>query len=446
MKKIHPWMILTALAIGTLLIGLDRTVVNLATPRIIADFHSTIDVVGWVSTVYLLTNAIFIPVFGKLSDLYGARKVYIFGFTGFTIASILTGFSWSISSLILFRAIQGLMGASVYPTAMALIAENFPDKEKRAEALGIWTSIVAGSVVVGPLIGGPLIDKFSWPAAFFINGPIGIIALFLALKYLPKNEHVPKRKPFDYKGAISFSALLVFLLLALERGGEWGWASVPILILTGLVIVTLYLFIYFEKKDSHPFIPFELLKNKVLSSVLIVSLVVYGTLFGFLFLFSLYAQNILHFNATQNGLLLLPLLIAVSLVSPIGGKMMKKYKPHTPVIIGLLLSAIGMGSIALLYHSATHTFLIVALALVGVGIGLTSAPLSTTATTAVAHESVGFASSLLNLTRNIAGVFFIALLTILLAAHFSYQVLFVLCMIGTLVTLFPSMILKKSTL
>lgn len=441
----NPWPILATLALGTLLVGLDKTVVNLAIPRMIEDFQTTISLIGWVSTVYLLTNSIFIPVFGKLSDLYGARRVYIWGFSGFTLASVLTGFSWNIGSLIFFRAIQGLLGASVYPTAMALIAENFREKEKRAEALGAWTSIIAGSVVLGPLIGGPLIDKFSWPAAFFINIPIGLIALFMALKYLPKNEHVPVSKPFDYKGATAFSLALVGVLLVLERGVEWGWGSLPVIGLAVASLLAFLVFIRLEKKDAHPFIPFALLRNKILRSVLLVSLVSYGTLFGFMYLFSLYAQNILHFNATENGLYLLPLLIAVSVISPLGGKMMKKYRPHIPVVIGLLLCALGMGSIALFYNSPTHTFLIVALALIGAGIGLTSAPLSTTATTAVAHESVGFASSLLNLARNIAGVFFIAILTILLAINFSYQWLFLICALASLCTLAPSLVLKRST-
>ncbi len=266
----------------------------------------------------------------------------------------------------------------------------------------------------------------------------------MALRYLPKTEHVPTSKPFDYKGAITFALTLVGILLVLERGVEWGWTSPTVTILAGASILTFLLFMWFEKKDPHPFIPFALLRNKIFFSVLSVSLVSYGTLFGFMFLFSLYAQSILHLNATQNGLLLLPLLIAVSIVSPLGGKMMKRYRPHIPVIIGLLLSATGMGSIVLFYNSATHIFLIVALSLIGAGIGLTSAPLSTTATTAVAHESVGFASSLLNLTRNIAGVFFIAILTIFLAMHVSYQILFLFCAIASLCTLVPALVLKRS--
>ncbi len=442
--KNSPWIILITLSLGTLLVGLDRTVVNLALPRMLIDFHTTISLIGWVSTVYLLTNSIFIPVFGKLSDLFGPRKVYIYGFTGFTIASVLTGFSWSVGSMIFFRAIQGLFGASVYPTAMAIIADNFKEKEKRAEALGAWTSIIAGSVVIGPLLGGPLIDAFSWPAAFFINAPLGIVALCMALKYLPKNDFVPVSKPFDYLGASTFALMLVGILLVLERGVEWGWASPLVIVLALLSVLMFILFIRSEKKTSHPFISFALLKNKILLSTLFVSLVSYGTLFGFMFLFSLYAQNILHLNASKNGLLLLPLLIMVSVVSPLGGKMIKKHKPHVPVIIGLLLSGLGMVSLVLFYNSISHVPILIAMGIIGAGIGITSAPLSTTATTAVAHEDIGFASSLLNLTRNIAGVFFIAIITILLASGFSYANLFLLCSFAAVLTLIPALVLKRS--
>jgi EmrB/QacA subfamily drug resistance transporter len=443
--KTPKWSILVTLALGTLLVGLDKTVVNLAIPRMIADFHTTVATIGWVSTAYLLTNSIFIPVFGKLSDIYGPRRVYVWGFSIFTVVSVITGFSWSIGSMIFFRALQGLFGASVYPTAMALIAKSF-EKEARAEALGIWTSIIAGSVVIGPLIGGPLIDAFSWPAAFFVNAPIGILALFMAMRYLPKHEHESIRKPFDYKGATFFSLMLIGILLVLERGVEWGWTSPLVIIIAVVSLFFLYFFISSERKTDHPFIPLRLLKNEVLASILFVSLIIYGTLFGFMFLFSLYAQNVLHLNATENGLYLLPLLIAVSVVSPFGGKLVKRHHPHVPVILGLILSSVGMGILYYFYTWPNHVLILCALGLIGAGIGVTSAPLSTTTTTAVRADSVGMASSLLNLIRNIAGVFFIAILTILLSFNISYQILFGVCAIAMFCTFIPAFILRKAVI
>jgi MFS family permease len=164
-----------------------------------------------------------------------------------------------------------------------------------------------------------------------------------------------------------------------------------------------------------------------------------------MFLFSVYAQEGMRLSATKNGLLLLPLLITVSIFAPLGGKMMKRFRPHVPVIAGIVCSVVGIGFLALFYDLQSMPVIIIAMALVGTGCGLTSAPLSTTATTAVPHESVGFASSLLNLTRNIAGVLFVAVITILLAATGSYRFLFLLCAIASLFTIIPSLILKKST-
>jgi EmrB/QacA subfamily drug resistance transporter len=444
MKK-SPWFILFVLALGTLLVGLDKTVVNLAVPAMMKDFHASISSIGWVSTIYYLTSAIFIPVFGKLSDKYGPRKIYLWGFVGFIAASIATGFSWSLASIVCLRAIQGIFAASVYPTAMAMIAETFSDKTKRAEALGIWTSIIAGSVVIGPLLGGPLIDHFSWPAAFFVNAPLGLISIALAFWILPKVAHAATPRSFDWKGASVFSIMLVGILLALERGPQWGWGSVLVIVLFIVGILGFLTFIALEKRTTHPFIPFSMLRNKILRSVLLISLINYGTLFGFMFLFSLYAQEDLHLSATKNGLFLLPLLIMVTLLAPIGGRMMKRFKAYIPVMIGVIISVLGMGILALFYYVHSPVILIVAMGLVGAGCGLTSAPLSTTTTTAVPPESVGFASSLLNLTRNIAGVIFIAIITILLATTGSYRLLFFLCAIMSLVTFLPSFALKKST-
>ncbi|MDE1944583.1 MAG: MFS transporter, partial [Patescibacteria group bacterium] len=165
----HPWLVLTTVMVGTLLIGLDRTVVNLALPKIISDFGISVSTAAWIATAYIISNAVFVPVFGKLGDLLGNRAIYFWSFVGFIIVSILAGLSWNFSSLVSLRVLQGLVGAAVYPTAMSLIAKSFADPKARAQALGIWSSSFAVSMVIGPLLGGYLIDNFSWRWIFFIN-------------------------------------------------------------------------------------------------------------------------------------------------------------------------------------------------------------------------------------------------------------------------------------
>jgi len=153
-SAVNPWLVLITVMVGTVLIGLDRTVVNLAIPSIISDFGITVTAAAWIATAYIISNAVFVPVFGKLGDLFGNRIIYLWSFIGFIVVSLLAGLSWNFGSLITFRLIQGFVGAAVYPTAMSLIAKSFPNTRARAQALGIWASSFAVSAVIGPLLGG----------------------------------------------------------------------------------------------------------------------------------------------------------------------------------------------------------------------------------------------------------------------------------------------------
>ena len=163
------WWILLTVIIGTFLGRLDQTIVNLALPKIINDFNITVSSAGWIATAYILANAIFVPIWGKLGDTIGRKKVYIIGFSIFIFGSVLAGLAWNLSSLIIFRIIQAIAGSADYPTAMAILAVTFKEGRERAQALGIWSSSFAAAAVFGPLIGGPLIDNFGWRSVFFSN-------------------------------------------------------------------------------------------------------------------------------------------------------------------------------------------------------------------------------------------------------------------------------------
>ena len=181
------WLVLGTVIFGTFLGRLDQTVVNLALPKIIGDFGISVSEAAWISTAYILANAVFVPVWGKLGDTAGRKRIYLIGFIGFIIASALCAFAWNLDSMIIFRIIQGLAVSADYPTAMAIIAVTFKDMKERAQALGIWSAAFAVASVFGPLIGGPLIDNFSWRSVFFINIPLGIIGLFLAFKFISES-------------------------------------------------------------------------------------------------------------------------------------------------------------------------------------------------------------------------------------------------------------------
>ncbi|MDE2173217.1 MAG: DHA2 family efflux MFS transporter permease subunit [Patescibacteria group bacterium] len=420
----HPWLVLTTVMVGTLLIGLDRTVVNLAMPKIMGDFGITVSTAAWIATAYIISNAIFVPVFGKLGDLFGNRVIYLWSFVGFIVVSMLAGLAWGFGSLVFFRVIQGLVGAAVYPTAMSLIAKSFSDPKARAQALGIWSSSFAVSAVIGPLLGGYLVDNFSWRWVFFINLPIGIAGLIMTLIFLPHDRPGEKGR-FDWFGAALLSVVISSLVLVVDRGQDWGWLSSVSVLCYALTLV-FGVFVYmWETRHTHPIIDFKFFRNPVIVSVLAVSFISFGGMMGAMLLLPVFAQTILGYTATQSGYLFVPMALALPIFAPLGARLASSFNPRYTVSLGMALSALGLYLLMQLDPAMTSYDFILPLVLFGAGLGLGMAPLTNAATTSVPLNEVGMSSGLLNLTRNIGGAFGIAIFSTILANAVNANVLMV---------------------
>lgn len=413
LKGHSPWMVLMTVIVGTLLIGLDRTVVNLGLPKMIADFGISVSTAGWIATSYIISNAVFVPVFGKLGDIIGDRKIYLWSFVGFIGISVLAGFSWNISSMIFFRALQGLVGAAIYPTAMALIAKNFTDQKSRSQALGIWSASFAASAVLGPLIGGPLIDNFSWRMLFYINLPIGILGIFMVLLFLPEDRGEEK-KGFDFFGAATLAVMLTSLVLVLEKGSSWGWTSAASMISYALVIIFGIWFVKIEKKQESPMVDLKFFKNPTFVSALLVSFISFGGMMGAMFLLPVFVQVFLGYDATQTGFLFLPMAISMFIAAPIGAKLSQKIHVRYSVSIGMLIAALGIYLFTGLDAKTSAMELIFPLMVLSLGMGIGMSPLTNAVASSVPVHEVGIASALLNLIRSIAGAVGIALFGTLL--------------------------------
>ena len=420
----HPWLVLTTVMVGTLLIGLDRTVVNLALPKIITDFGITVTTAAWIATAYIISNAIFVPVFGKLGDLFGNRIIYLWSFVGFIVVSMLAGLSWGFGSLVFFRVLQGLVGAAVYPTAMSLIAKSFTDPKARAQALGIWSSSFAVSAVIGPLLGGYLVDNFSWRWIFYINLPIGIAGLVMTLLFLP-HDRPGERGTFDWFGAVLLSGAISSLVLVVDRGQDWGWLSLAsVLCYIGTVVFGALVYLW-ETRHAHPIIDFKFFSNPVIVSVLIVSFISFGGMMGAMLLLPVFAQTFLHYTATQSGYLFVPMALALPVFAPLGARLASSFNPRYTVSFGMALSALGLYQLIHLDPTMTSIDFVMPLVLFGAGLGLGMAPLTSAATTAVPIHEVGMSSGLLNLTRNIGGAFGIAIFSTILTNATNANVLMV---------------------
>jgi EmrB/QacA subfamily drug resistance transporter len=403
------WMILLTVIVGTFLGRLDQTIVNLALPKIIDNFGITVASAGWIATAYILANAIFVPIWGKLGDTIGRKKVYIIGFIVFIFGSVLAGLAWNLTSMIVFRVIQAIAGSADYPTAMAIIAVTFKEGKERAQALGIWSSSFAAASVFGPLIGGPLIDNFGWRSVFLINLPVGIIGLIMALIYINESVSDTKTRKFDWWGAITLGGALAALVLVLDKGLDWGWLSMNALITYGMIALFMYVFIRIEKRHPEPIVDFKFFKESVFVNTLINNFIVFMGMMGSIFLLPIFAQTFLGFDATQTGFLFMPMAFAMMIAAPIGGNLVGKVKPKYVIMASTFVAALGLYLFSFLDPRSGQLGIIIPLVIMAFGLGFGMAQRTSVIAAAVPTHEIGIASSILALVRNISGAFGIAI-------------------------------------
>ncbi len=402
------WMILLTVIVGTFLGRLDQTIVNLALPKIINDYGITVSSAGWIATAYILANAIFVPIWGKLGDTIGQKKVYLIGFSLFIVGSVLAGLAWNLNSMIIFRVIQAIAGSADYPTAMAIIALNFKPGKDRAQALGIWSSSFAAATVFGPLIGGPLIDNFGWRSVFLINLPVGIIGILMAMKFIHEAEIVRRKDRFDWWGAITLGIALTSTVLVLDKGMDWGWLSLGSMLSYITAIVFFYVFIMIEQGHDDAIIDLKFFKNKIFVNVLLNNFIVFMTMMGSMFLIPVFAQTFLGYDATQTGFLFMPMAFAMMMAAPIGGSLVGKIEARWVIMVSTLIAGIGLWMFSFLDPRSTAIDIMIPLGVMAFGMGLGMAQRTNIIASAVPQNEVGAASSVLALARNIAGAFGIA--------------------------------------
>src|ERR1035437_9925485 len=272
----HEWIILFTVMIASFLGRLDGTVVNLALPKMISDFGITVSQASWISTAYIIANAIFVPIFGKLGDLIGRKPLYLFGIIGFVISSVLAGLSNGLQSMIFFRVLQAITVSIDYPLALSIIAYTFEDRGKRAQAMGLWSAVFAVAAVFGPLLGGPLIDNFSWRSVFYINVPIGILGAFMAWRFIEEPVHkIRGIKDFDIWGSLLLGLALGILVLVLDQGQTWVWTSMNSIVSYIITIVSFILFIMVEKRQKEPVVDLKFFLIPAFSVSLLVSFITF---------------------------------------------------------------------------------------------------------------------------------------------------------------------------
>jgi DHA2 family multidrug resistance protein len=411
----NKWLVLTTVIVGTFLGRLDQTIVNLALPKIISDFNITVTSAAWIATAYIIANAVFVPVWGKLGDTTGRKRIYILGFSIFIVGSVLAGFAWNLGSMIVFRIIQAIASSADYPTAMAILTVTFPPGRERAQALGIWSSAFAASAVFGPLIGGPLIDAFGWRSVFFLNIPVGLIGLLMAILFIHESVSEHKTTNFDWTGATMLGVALSTLVLVLDRGTTWGWLSFDSLLCYAVTILASTAFYYIERNHEEPIIDFKFFKNSIFVNALVNNFLIFLCLMGSIFLIPVFAQTFLGFTATQSGYLFIPMGFMIPLAAAIGGRFAYRIAPRWVIFVSTAGAAIGFYFLSYLDPKSTAFDIMLPLGLMAFFMGLGMAQRTNIIAAVVPQSEIGIASGILALARNIGGAFGIAIFgTILL--------------------------------
>lgn len=423
-KKIDlKWWILLTVIIGTFLGRLDQTIVNLALPKIINEFGITVSSAGWIATAYILANAVFVPIWGKLGDTLGRKKVYMLGFSIFIFGSVLAGLSWNFGSLIAFRIIQAIASSADYPTAMAILAVTFKHGKERAQALGIWSSSFAAATVFGPLIGGPLIDGFGWRSIFLVNLPIGIIGIIMAWYFINESRSEKKTMHFDWWGAITLGGALTSLVLVLDQGLAWGWTSVNSLLCYLAIVVFTMIFIKIEHGAPEPIVDLKFFKNSVFVNTIVNNFVVFMGMMGSVFLLPVFAQTFLGYDATQTGFLFIPMAVAMMLAAPLGGALVGRIQPRYVIAASTFVAGLGLYWFSYLDARSGPWGIILPLGVMAFGMGFGMSQRTSIIASVVPQAEIGVASSVLALARNIAGAFGIAIFSTILTDSVNGNVL-----------------------
>jgi EmrB/QacA subfamily drug resistance transporter len=421
MTKKTKIIVTIALMLGMSLAALDTTIVGTALPSIVGKLGG-ITLYSWVFSAYLLTSTSTVAIYGKLADLFGRKPLFLFGTAVFLIGSIASGAAQSMEQLILFRAIQGLGAGAVLPIVLTIIGDIFA-LEERAKVQGLFSGVWGLSSIIGPALGGVIVDHFSWRWVFYINIPFGLLSAFLLIVSLKENVE-RKKHSIDYLGALTLTAGIVALLFALLQGGViWAWTSLPSLGLFALAVVLIVLFLLQEARASEPILPLTLFTNRIITISSIGGVILGVVLFGITSYVPLFVQGVKGGTATSAGVTLGPLLIAWPIASTLSGKIILRYGYRLTAVVGALLVTIGVGLVTLLQASSTLPYIVVAMLVIGTGLGLMSTAFVISVQNAVPWNVRGVATASTQFFRTIGGTVGVALMgTILnlqMAAHFA---------------------------
>ncbi|MDR3539642.1 MAG: MFS transporter [Desulfosporosinus sp.] len=410
--------IISAVALGTFMGPLDASVVNIALPSITNHFNASLSTVEWVIMAYLLIISSLLLTYGRLGDMYGHKRIYVFGFIVFTIGSLLCGFAPSIILLIIFRAFQAIGAGMLMAIGPAIVTDVAPPQE-RGKFLGVIAIAVSVALFTGPILGGFLTGQFGWQSIFLINIPIGLIGSIWAHKIIPASKG-HENQHFDILGAVLFFLALISILYSLSDIENVGWNNSMIIGLLALGVILIIAFLWIESRVTHPMVDLSLFKIRIFTMGNLSALFNFMAQYAVIFIMPFYLQQLRGLSPAQAGLILIPMPLVTMVIAPISGSLSDHFDSRTIRSFGMAITTTGLFLLSNLTISSSVLSIMLRLGVIGFGVGTFQTPNNSAVLGYVPHNRRGIASSMLATMRNMGMVLGVAISGAVFTSHENY--------------------------
>jgi EmrB/QacA subfamily drug resistance transporter len=400
-------LILAICCMSLFIVGIDVTIVNVALPSIQRELHASVSGLQWTLDAYTLVLASFLMLSGSTADRFGRRRIFQTGLVIFTLGSLACSLAPGLGWLIAFRMLQAIGGSMLNPVAMSIITNTFTDPRERARAIGIWGGVVGISLALGPLVGGALVESVGWRGIFWVNIPVGIAALVLTALFVPESR-APHARKFDPVGQVLVITALATLTYAIIEGPSSGWSSPKILAFFGLAAVALITLIRYEPRRAEPLIDLRFFRSAPFSGATMIAVCAFSALAGFLFLNTLYLQDVRRYTPLHAGLYMLPMAAMTVVFAPLSGRIVGARGTRLPLIVaGVAITASAI-MLTTLNSSTSTSFLIASYVIFGIGFGVVNAPITNTAMAGMPRAQAGVAAGIASTSRQVGAVLGVA--------------------------------------
>jgi EmrB/QacA subfamily drug resistance transporter len=412
------WLVLVVLCVSLLIIVIDNTIVNVALPTLVRDLGANISELQWVVDAYTLVFAGLLLLAGTLGDRYGRRRTLLLGLATFGVASAAAAFAGGVGQLVTARAVMGAGAAFIMPATLSLLTSVFTDARERAMAIGIWAATAGVGVALGPVVGGFLLDHFWWGSVFIVNAPI-VIAAIVAGRFLVPTSRNPEHPKLDLVGAALSIVGLVALVAAIIEAPSYGWTSPPILAGFAVAVAALVTFVWWERRIDEPMLDVRFFANARFSAASVNVTLVFFALFGFIFLATQYLQFVLGYSAFDAGVRTLPFAFALMVMAPLSSKTVQWFGTKRVVVTGMLVFASGLVVASTAAVSSGYPRVMVAMILMGAGMGLSVAPATESIMGSLPLHQAGVGSAVNDTSREAGGARGVAIIRSMLSSLYS---------------------------